>query len=271
MTATSVLTLAGWNALLTQINNLAKSPPAGCKALDALPLATAPHKWSGADITAARSKLSGICSNNVFTAPATGMWLKSVIDELNTAIGKGWCKCQQACCVPNRTGTVTINPGGYSVTIPFSEIVTQYLYGYVSYSDMVAAMGSDVVANLAACVGGPTGQIIRYTQRHLHWTNCIYQDRWSDNNAIRQVGDQDEYWYTCSNTDSTVVGSGWVPSFAPGYASSTATGSSNYYDQPLGMSTNYDYQANRYYQTFWIGAFDMDAYVYDLSVTSVCP
>jgi hypothetical protein len=37
------------------------------------------------------------------------------------------------------------------------------------------------------------------------------------------------------------------------------------------MSTNYDYQANRYYQTFWIGAFDMDAYVYDLSVTSVCP
>ena len=104
MAATSVLTRAAWNDLLTRINNLAPSPPAGCKALDALPLATAPHRWSAADITAARSKLSAICSTNVFSAPSTGMWMKSVIDELNTAIGKGWCKCQQACCVPNRPG-----------------------------------------------------------------------------------------------------------------------------------------------------------------------
>jgi hypothetical protein len=187
MAATSVLTRAAWNDLLTRINNLAASPPAGCKALDALPLATAPHRWSTADITAARSKLSAICSTNVFSAPSTGVWMKSVIDELNTAIGKGWCNCQQACCVPNRTGTVTINPGGYSVTIPFSEIVTQYLYGYVSYDDMVTAMGSSVVANLAACIGGPTGQIIRYTQRHLHWTNCIYQDRWLDGRSVART------------------------------------------------------------------------------------
>ena len=39
MAATSVLTRAGWNNLLTQINNLAKNPPAGCTALAALPLA----------------------------------------------------------------------------------------------------------------------------------------------------------------------------------------------------------------------------------------
>ena len=271
MAATSVLTLAAWNALLTQINNLAKSPPAGCKALDVLPLATAPHKWSGADIAAARSKLSAICSTNVFTAPSTGRWLKSVIDELNTAIGKGWCNCQQTCCVPNKSGTVQM-PGGYSVTIPYSQIITQYLYGNIAYDALVEVMGSDVVAGLAACLsaGGPTGQIIQYTQRHLHWTNCIYQDRWIDG-GIRSYNGNDEYSYTCSNTDTTVVGSGWVPSLTPSYAGGTTTGSSNYYDQPLGMSTNYDYQANRYYQTFWIGAFDMDAYVYDLSVTSVCP
>jgi hypothetical protein len=271
MAATSVLTRAAWNDLLTRINNLAQNPPAGCKALAALPLATAPHRWSGADITAARSKLSAICSTNVFIAPATGVWMKSVIDELNTAIGKGWCKCQQACCVPNKTGTVPM-PGGYNVTIPYSQIITQYLYGNVSYSDMVAAIGSDVVTGLAACIsaGGTTGQIIQYTQRHLHWTNCIYQDRWIDG-GIRSYNGNDTYSYTCSNTDTTVVGSGWVPSLTPAYASGTATGSSNYYDQPIGMGYNYDYQAGRYYETFWLGAFDMDAYVYDLSVTKVCP
>ena len=273
MAATSVLTRAAWNDLLTRINNLAASPPAGCTALAALPLATAPHRWSGADITAARSKLIAICSTNVFNAPSTGVWMKSVIDELNTAIGKGWCKCQQACCVPNRSGTVQINPGGYSVTIPFSEIVEQYLYGYVSRDDMVAAMGSAVVANLEACLGagGTTGQIIQYTQRHLHWTNCLYQDRWLDG-SIRQVGDQDEYWFTCSNTDTTVLGSGWVPSLTSGsYAGGTSVGDHNYYDQPIGTGYNYDWQAGRYYETYWIGAFDVDAYVYDLSVTKVCP
>jgi hypothetical protein len=272
MAATSVLTIAAWNNLLTQINNLAKSPPQGCKALDVLPLVTAPHKWSGADISAVRSKLSAICSNNVFNAPATGKWLRSVIDELNTAIRKGWCNCQQPCCVPQGSGTVRITPGGYSVTIPFSEIITQYLYGYVSYSDMVAAMGSGVVANLAACIGGPTGQIIRYTQRHLHWTNCIYQDRWVDNGSIRQVGGQDEYWYTCGGSDSTVVSSGWVPTLSPSYQSSTSVGSPNYYDQPMpGGGYNYDYQAGCWYETNWIGYFDVDGYVYDLSVTSICP
>jgi hypothetical protein len=270
MAATSVLTLAGWNNLLTQINNLAKNPPAGCTALAALPLAQAPHRWSVADITAARSKLSAICSTNVFNAP-TGIWKQAIIDELNTAIGKGWCKCQQACCVPNKTGTVPM-PGGYNVTIPYSQVLTQYLYGNVSYSDMVAAMGSDLVTGLAACLsaGGPTGQIIQYTQRHLHWTNCIYQDRWIDG-GIRSYNGNDTYTYTCSNTDTTVVGSGWVPELAPSYASGTTTGSTNYYDQPIETGYYYDYAAGRYYETFWLGAFDMDAYVYDLSVTKVCP
>jgi len=235
-----------------------------------LPLVTAPHRWSAADITAARNKLSAICSANVFNAP-TGIWKQAIIDELNTAIGKGWCKCQQACCVPNKTGTVPM-PGGYNVTIPYSQILTQYLYGNVSYSDMVAAMGSDLVTALAACIaaGGTTGQIIQYTQRHLHWTNCVYQDQWVGG-GIRSYNGNDTYTYTCSNTDTTVVGSGWVPELAPSYASGTTTGSTNYYDQPIGTGYYYDYAAGRYYETFWIGAFDMDAYVYDLSVTKVCP
>jgi hypothetical protein len=272
MAATYPLTIERWNGLLGRINALARNPPDGCDAVEELPLVTAPHKWSETDIAAARAKLGEICSTNSFDAPSTGKWLKATIDELEEAIENGWCGCEEErCCVPRGSGTVQINPGGYYVTIPFSQIVEQYLYGYVSYADMVAAMGEDVVAHLEECVGGPTGQIIHYTLTHIHWVDCIYQDRWVDTGAIRQYGSQDEYWYTCSNSDSTVVGSGYVLSFSPGYQSSTSVGSSNYYDQPIGMGYMYDYAAGRWYETYWIGAFDVDAYVYDLRVEYVCP
>ena len=155
--------------------------------------------------------------------------------------------------------------------MPFYQIVEQYLYGNVSYSDMVAAMGADAVAHLEECVGGPNGQIIHNTARHLHWTNCIYQDRWVDNGVIRQYGGLDEYWYTCSNTDATITDSGYIPSFTPAYQSSTSVGSHNYYDQPMGMGYYYDYQAGRWYETYWIGAFDVDAYTNELRVEYICP
>jgi hypothetical protein len=273
MAAAYVLPLEAWNSLLERINGLATNPPEGCDPVEELPPVEAPHKWSETDITAARDKLVEICSDNTFSEPSSGKWRKAIIDELDAAIDNGWCNCgeEQPCCVPQGSGTVQINPGGYYVTIPFSQIVEQYLYGNVSYSDMVAAMGADVVTHLEECVGGPSGQIIHYTLRHLHWTNCIYQDRWLDNGVVRQYGGQDEYWYTCSNTDATVVDSGYVPSFTPGYQSSTSIGSHNYYDQPMGTGYYYDYAAGRWYETLWIGAFDVDAYVYELRVEYICP
>jgi len=132
MAATYPLTLEGWNGLLERINALATNPPEGCDPVEELPLVTAPHKWSEADITAARDKLVEICSNNTFSSPSTGKWLKAIIDELDAAIDNGWCGCEEEelCCVPQGSGTVQINPGGYYVTIPFSQIVEQYLYGY---------------------------------------------------------------------------------------------------------------------------------------------
>jgi len=273
MAAMYPLRLDAWNNILTRINNLALHPSEGCDPVAPLSLVAAPHKWSADDIAEAQDKLKEICSNNSFTtAFPGGKWRKLYIDELEEAIENGWCGCEEErCCVPQGSGRVQINPGGYYVTIPFSQIVEQYLYGYVSYGDMVAAMGSDVVAHLEQCIGGPTGQIIHYTLTHLHWTNCIYQDRWIDTGAIRQYGLEDEYWYACSNTDSTIVGSGYVPSLAPGYQSSTSTGDHVYYDQPIGMGYYYDSATGRWCETNWIGAFEVDIYVYDLRVEYVCP
>jgi hypothetical protein len=259
MAATCPLTLEAWNGLIERINVLAANPPEGCDALDGLPLVTAPHRWSAADIAAARGKLVEICSNNVFNVPSTGKWLKAIIDELDAAIDDGWCDCQphEPCCVP----------GGSQG----ANAVTQYLYGNITYEAAAAIIGTDAMAHLVECIGGPGGQIIHYTLRHLHWLNCIYQDRWVDTGQIRQVGGQDEYWYQCSNMDSTVVGSGWVPALTPSYQSSESAGSHVYYDQPISMGYHYDYAAARWYETLWIGAFDVDRYVYDLYVSYVCP
>lgn len=271
MAATYPLTLEAWNGLLGRINALATNPPEGCDAVEALPLVESPHKWSETDIAAARAKLNEICSNNVFSAPSAGRWLKAIIDELDAAIDNGWCNCEEEgrCCVPQGSGTVQINPGGYYVTIPFSQIVEQYLYGYVSYSDMVAAMGSDVVAHLEECVGGPNGQIVHYTLLRHRWTNCIYEDRWADDGRL--CFDRPEYWLMCGDEPAEVLESGYVPALAPGYQSSTSTGDRTYFDQPINTGLHYDQYAQRYYYVWWTGTFDVMATVYDLRVEYVCP
>jgi hypothetical protein len=268
MAATYVLTLDGWNGVLERINALATNPPEGCDAVDELPLVEAPHRWSETDIAAAREKLNEICSNNVFDAPSTGKWLQAIIDELDAAVDNGWCNCEPTipCCVPAHT--LHGVPAGWSG----STVVTQYLYGNINYSQAAEYLGEDVMAHLVECVAPGTGEIIHYTLRHIHWIDCIYQDRWVDNNAIRQVGGLDEYWYTCSNSDVTILDSGWVPSLTPSYQSSTSVGSHNYYDEPMpGGGYHYDYQAERWYLTNWIGYFEVDSYVYDLYVSYVCP
>ena len=274
MAATHVLTIAEWNDLVARITNLSVYPPPGCHTDWAVPPepVTAPHKWTAADITVAQNRLKDICPNATFTsATPGGKWRQAYIDELNYVLDNAsaeWCGCQSPCCVPQGTGRVQINPYGYYVDLPFSQIVEQYLYGNVSYSDMVAAMGSDVVAHLEECVGPGTGEIIHYTYRHQHWVNCIYKDYWVDTGQPRYPW---EDVYTCGNTETETLESGWVPAFAPNYRSQTNQGDRVYYDQPFGMGYHYDYQARRWYETRWIGAFDVDVYVYDLYVTYVCP
>ena len=76
--------------------------------------------------------------------------------------------------------------GGYYVTIPFWQIVEQYLYGNVSYSDRSRRCWPTGWRTWWSAFAGTSGQIIPHSYRHLHWTNCIYQDRWVDNGGIRQ-------------------------------------------------------------------------------------
>jgi hypothetical protein len=82
--------LSDWNDILTQINTVSASPPEGYSALAPLPLVADPHRWSVADITAVRARLQAICSTNGFSAPLT-LWSQAILDEINAAIGNGWC------------------------------------------------------------------------------------------------------------------------------------------------------------------------------------
>ena len=80
----------------------------------------------------------------------------------------------------------------------------------------------------------------------------------------------DEYWFTCSNTENETIGSGYCV-FSPIYTSSQSEGDRNYFDTPMSMGTFYDSVANQWYETLWVGAYEMHAYTYDLSVVAICP
>jgi hypothetical protein len=92
---TTVEKLSDWNNTLAAVNTLLKNPGPGCSAIAALsaPL-TAPHLWAKtADIAAVQNALKQVCSNNTFTTPIPDLWKQSIIDEINTALGNGWCNC----------------------------------------------------------------------------------------------------------------------------------------------------------------------------------
>ncbi len=255
MAAIRVLKFSEWVNLLAEITTLAANPPEGCDPVT-LPSLTASQKWTVADIAAAQSWLKEICSDNTFTPP-DGKWRSSIIDELYAAIGRGWCDCEEEepCCVP---------AGGVAA-------VVDYLRGNISYEQAAAVVGSETMARLQQCVGGPDGQVITYTHRHQHWTNCLYQDRWLDDGSLCPWNaEQGEYWSGCGSEPDEVLDSGYVPALAPDYGGSTVIGEHAYYDQSIGLGYHYSQPYGRWYETRWIGAFDVDYYVYDLSVTNVC-
>jgi len=81
-----------WNAIIQQVNELATNPPAGCNPLATLELVGPKHKWSKGDIGAVQAKLMAICNTNTFAA-VPEKWRQSTIDEINAAIARGWCNC----------------------------------------------------------------------------------------------------------------------------------------------------------------------------------
>lgn len=272
MAATYALTIAGWNGLLEQINYLAGHPPEGCDPIAPLELVTAPHKWSTADIAAARAKLEEICSDNVFSAPSTGRWLLSIVDELYEAIDNGWCNCEPEipCCIPAGNGTVWIDGpgGGYWVTIPYWQVIEQYLYGNIDYSQAEAALPDGVMARIVECYPGSSG-FISHSFHHDHWVNCVYQDTWVDGGGARG----DEYWNTCSIDPTEITYLGRLPSISASYASGTSVGGTNYGSYPWTCGYHYDYIEGRWYQSCQVGYFEVtvDSYYFAYWNLFSCP
>ena len=87
--------------------------------------------------------------------------------------------------------------------------------------------------------------------------NCVYQDSWIDGGNRG-----DEYWSTCSNTETEVTYLGRLPAIASSYGSSLVNGGTNYGSYPWTCGYHYDYIESRWYQTCQIGYFEMDAYSY---------
>ncbi len=86
---TAPFKLSDWNSIVQAINALiAKSS----SSTPSLPIITAPHRWSVADIVAARNALIAICTNGPTFNAATVKWTQAIVTELNTAIAD--CVCQ---------------------------------------------------------------------------------------------------------------------------------------------------------------------------------
>ncbi len=81
----TVLTLAQWNALITQMNKT------GCPKNPGV-LLTDPHLWSTTDITNFQLNLKTQCALNTFTTPAGPLWQQKIIDEINAALKMGCCQ-----------------------------------------------------------------------------------------------------------------------------------------------------------------------------------
>jgi hypothetical protein len=224
MAATFPLTLAGWNEILTRINNLAANPPEGCDALATIDLVFDPHKWSTNDIQVARNKLTAICSDNAFPSSDSGRWLASIIDELNDAIDAGWCNCEEEipCCVPQ--GTVTYREYGsdYDVTTPLWQCLESYLMGLVDYSVIANALPTGVMAALEVCVGDPANELIYHWASHTWWTEVQKKAFWASG-GLRT--DLEPYWQTYSADQTEIVDEGYLTSISASYVNSVSYGS----------------------------------------------
>jgi hypothetical protein len=84
-----------WNGLIDDVNDVITQPPqdTNCVALAALPHVGPNHKWSKTDILAVQSALRQTCGSIDFqTLPER--WKRSIIDEIEAAMGHVWCDCE---------------------------------------------------------------------------------------------------------------------------------------------------------------------------------
>ena len=88
-----VLTRAEWNDIIQRINNLAANRPNGCPEFAPLPEVETRHKWSQTDILVVMNRLHDMCNDNLFTTWSF-KWKQGFIDEIEAAIQKGWCGCE---------------------------------------------------------------------------------------------------------------------------------------------------------------------------------
>jgi len=142
------------------------------------------------------------------------------------------------------------------VTIPYWQVIEQYLYGYVSYADAEAALPEGVMAHLMECYPG-SSVWISHSYHHAHWVNCIEQDYWLEGGKRGE-----EHWYTCGQDPEEVTYLGRVPAIASSYQGSTVIGPTNYHEPWCWGPWMWDEFAGRWYHSCIIGYFEVNAYWY---------
>jgi hypothetical protein len=80
-----------WNGIIRRVNELAANPPSGCDPIEPLPEVGPDHIWTKSDVGAVQDKLAAICKDNTFTSEE--LWKQSLISEIEEALSKGWCDC----------------------------------------------------------------------------------------------------------------------------------------------------------------------------------
>ena len=85
--------IANWNLLIDDINAKLQHPPdSNCSAVASLEKVTPPHRWAAKDVIDTREALKKTCPDIDFSEELI-LWKSKIIDELETALGKAWCKC----------------------------------------------------------------------------------------------------------------------------------------------------------------------------------
>jgi hypothetical protein len=90
-------TRENWNSLIRRVNALSQNPDSGCDPKDPLAEVGPDHRWTKADIEEVQNRLQEICEENQFTSP--NLWKQQIVDEINDAITKGWCGCEDEECL----------------------------------------------------------------------------------------------------------------------------------------------------------------------------
>ena len=158
-----VLTHAQWNDIIRRVNDLAANRPNGCPEFDPIPEVEPRHKWSWLDILVVQNRLYDMCNDNTFTT-WSNKWKQGFVDEINAAIERGWCGCED------------LWTGPYSIPFPAATATRNYHSASDSYDI------ENPYPAYPPCFGDEYPRIIGTVFRAM-WKNVIY---WSP--TTLQVG-----------------------------------------------------------------------------------